>query len=109
MNEPESPSDVYMLHLSGRIDANRAPKLDSELQELLKAGQRNILIDMAQVTYISSSGLRVLLLAHRRQQQAGGGLMLRNVPQRIMTVLKIAGFDRLFVFCPQPVSGACAP
>jgi anti-sigma B factor antagonist len=109
MNEPEPLPDAYMLPLSGRIDANRAPGLDGELEELYEAGQRHILIDMADVTYISSSGLRVLLLAHRRQQQAGGGLMLKSVPPRIMAVLKIAGFDRLFVFCPQSAPGACAP
>jgi anti-sigma B factor antagonist/stage II sporulation protein AA (anti-sigma F factor antagonist) len=85
---------VHTLALKGRIDALNAPGLDEQLEE---AGRQHatIVLDMAAVTYVSSSGLRVMLLAHRRQRQANGQLVLCNVPPRIMQILQLAGFDRI--------------
>jgi len=99
--------EPHILAGSGRIDALTAPQLDEQLKALHASGARTIVFDMANVAYISSSGLRVLLLAVRRQQTAGGSFILRNVPERIMRVLRIAGFDRLFpIEGAPPLSGA---
>ncbi len=86
----------YVLEGIGRIDASIASQLDEQLKALHAAGVRVLILDLSKVTYLSSSGLRVLLLALRRQEASGGRFVLRNVPERIMRVLRIAGFDRLF-------------
>lgn len=91
---------------SGRIDAASAPLLDAQLLALHAAGARDIAIDMHQVTYVSSSGMRVLLVAMRRQHAVGGSLRLRDVPERVYRVLAVVGFDRVFeIQCASPASG----
>jgi anti-anti-sigma factor len=87
---------VHVLPASGRIDAASAPLLDEQLRALHGGGAISIALDLADVTYLSSSGLRVLLLAQRRQAAAGGRLSLRNTPERVLLVLRVAGFDRVF-------------
>jgi len=86
----------HTLEASGRIDAASAPLLDSQLAALCASGALDVVLDLTEVTYMSSSGMRVLLLALRRQQAAGGSLVLRGIPDRVMRVLQVAGFDRVF-------------
>jgi anti-sigma B factor antagonist len=81
--------------VTGRVDALNAPELDTQLAALAERGHRQITLDLANATYLSSSGLRVLLLAHRRQQALGGRLTVIHVPARVMRVLRLAGFDRI--------------
>ena len=85
-----------LLALQGRYDALRAPELDGQLQRLLDSGAETIVLDLGDVTYVSSSALRVLLLAHRQAVTQGSQVVLTNVPQRIMRVLRMAGLDRVF-------------
>ncbi len=88
------------LALEGRVDALYAPELDEQLSALHKAGARDIIIDLQDVSYMSSSGLRILLLAHRRQRAEGGQIVLANTPERVLRILRMAGFDQLFEFEP---------
>lgn len=83
----------------GRIDAANAPELDAELQALSSQGAEAIWIDLSQVSYLSSSGLRVLLLAHRRQQARGGRLVVCNSAPKVARVLRMAGLDRILDLC----------
>ncbi len=94
MTEP-SPAVAYYA-LEGRYDALRAAELDERLLGLHDAGATTIVLDLAQATYISSSSLRVLLLAHRRAVAAGGQVVLMNTPERILRLLHMAGLDRVF-------------
>lgn len=90
------PAESCRHALHGRYDALRATELDAELQRLFDAGARDLILDMADVTYVSSSCLRVLLMAHRRAAAAGGKLVLQNTPERIARLLRMAGLDRVF-------------
>ena len=97
-----TPDDVCVVLVSGRIDALTAPDLDARLIAAGRDHPSAMIVDLADVTYISSSGLRVLLLAHRRQQEAGGRLVLCNTPPRVMRVLHLTGFDLILAFCSDP-------
>ncbi len=98
MSEMDRSGSHY--ELEGRYDALRAPELERQLQALLEAGATDLTLDMARVTYLSSSCLRVLLMAHRRAVEAGGRLVLVNIPERILRLLRMAGLDRVFFLCP---------
>lgn len=89
----------------GRIDAATAPALDAQLLAAYEANKSTVIVELAEATYVSSSGLRILLLAHRRQRSAGGQLLLRNVRPKVMRILRLAGFDRVFVFRLAPGKG----
>ncbi len=86
------------LAIAGRIDASNAPKLEQDLIALQEGQPETLVLDLSEVTYISSSGLRVLLMAHKRQQGHSGHLLLRSVPPRVMHIMILCGFDRVFSF-----------
>lgn len=93
-------NDPCLIEVEGRLDALAAPALEARLRGLYTQGCRIIVMDMAALQYISSSGLRVLLLAQRRQQSIGGRLALRAVPPQVWKVFCMAGFDRIFTPWP---------
>ena len=83
--------------VSGRLDAAQAQKA----QEFLDQVDGRCVIDMAQLEYVSSAGLGVLLRTHKRLMADGAGLELINVNKHILDIFRYSGFDRLFVIRTQ--------
>ena len=76
--------------LEGRLDTTTAPELEKEFKTSL-AGIEDLTLDFAQLEYISSAGLRVLLSAQKRMM-AQGGMKLVNVNEMVMEVFEVTGF-----------------
>lgn len=76
--------------LEGRLDTNSAPQLESVLKENLK-GVTELEMDLAQLAYISSAGLRVLLAAIKLMKKQGS-MVVRNVNEVVMDVFEVTGF-----------------
>lgn len=76
--------------LSGRMDTSTAPLLDAELKASLP-GVEELVLDFAELSYLSSAGLRVLLGAQKTMARQGG-MVLKNVNETIMEVFEITGF-----------------
>ncbi|WP_442579733.1 STAS domain-containing protein [Mesorhizobium sp. ASY16-5R] len=79
----------------GRVDSNSAREVEDALLPLFDAGQP-VLVDFAELNYISSAGLRVLLLAARRSKATGLPLSLAGMSKPVDEVFKISGFAKLF-------------
>ena len=76
--------------VSGRIDTVTAP----EVEAALKFGDATcVVIDLANVPYMSSAGLRLLLAAHKTMLAKGGELQIANVQDDVREVLDITGFS----------------
>lgn len=103
------PDQVYRIAPQGRMDAVTVPSLEAVIDEHLTAGHVRLVIDLAAVTYISSSGLRALLRA-RRQAQAGGGgdVALCDMSARVTEVFDMIGFNNLFRIFPHAAEAAVA-
>jgi anti-sigma B factor antagonist len=82
--------------LSGEIDLTAQPQLRSCLAKALTARPAQIVIDMTDLTFIDSSGLAALVIAHQQLTPARGGLVLTNVPAVAMRVLEITGLHHVF-------------
>jgi len=78
--------------VSGRLDAARA----AQAQEFLDGLDGRCVIDMAELEYISSAGLGVLLRTHKRLMASEAGLELVNVNKHIADIFRYSGFDKLF-------------
>jgi anti-anti-sigma factor len=91
-----SRSDVVRITLKGRMDAVSSPDFDRALDELMTEGQRNFLLDLSKLEYISSAGLQSLLAAAKRLEQIDGGITLSNLNGAVREVFQISGFDTLF-------------
>ncbi len=79
----------------GRVDSATSPELDSKLQEY--AGHRkNVILDVHQVSYMSSAGIRALVAAQRTTSRNGRKIVLVHPSARVMDVLQLAGLTSIF-------------
>lgn len=90
------PNGVRVLTPSGRIDSLTGRQFEAALSAQLEAGFNRVVVEMQSVTYISSTGLKVLLSAQRRAQAQGGGIALAALTQRVREVFEMSGFDTIF-------------
>ena len=81
--------------VSGRVDSANAKDFDQALSGIIDKGVTGLVVDCGGLKYMSSAGLRVLLIAIRKTNAAGGGLALCQVPDHIREVLEVSGFVRL--------------
>ncbi len=89
-------SGVVILSVKGRLDASNAATLEQQLLALIDAGEQRLVLDGAGLDYISSAGLRVLLVAAKRLRSGGGGIALAALRDPVKEVLDIAGFSSIF-------------
>ena len=87
---------VDVLAPAGRIDTTTVAALEARLAPLLMSPQPRVVIDFTGVDYISSAGLRILLVAARRVQGTAGGLALCGMGDAVRQVFQLAGFVPLF-------------
>ena len=78
------------VRLAGRLDTTTAPQLDAELKSSLD-GVKELDFDFAELLYLSSAGLRVLLTCQKRMNRQGR-MVIRNVNAVIMDVFEVTGF-----------------
>jgi anti-sigma B factor antagonist len=96
----EKRGDVKIVSLRGRLDANTSPAVEERLMRLLDQGERQLVLDFSDLTYISSVGLRVLVLAAKVLQKTRGKLALVAPGRHIYEIFQIAGFTTLFPIFP---------
>jgi len=91
---------VTSVAVKGRVDSTTADKLRDHLTEVIRAGSARLVIDLKEVTYISSAGFRTLLITARSVENAKGKLALCGVGGEIKRLFDIASFTELFTILP---------
>lgn len=91
---------LRVLTLGGRLDTETAADLELAMQDLLGAGERDFLIDLGGIGYVSSAGLRVLLGVAKQLDGGRGSLRLCRLSPAVQQVFDVAGFTRLFAIFP---------
>lgn len=91
LNIEKNFSDVNTIVLSGRLDTVTAPQLEAELEKIL-LNSDTLVLDMANLEYISSAGLRVILKA-QKVINTKGTMKLIHVGESIMEIFDITGFS----------------
>jgi anti-anti-sigma factor len=92
----EKTGNVYVLTPEGRLDTTNYQVLEQHLAKITGPDAANILIDMSKLEYISSSGLRVLLMYLKKSKAANGRLMLCSMIPDIREIFEISGFVNIF-------------
>lgn len=87
---------VTVVDVKGRIDSSTAADFDQEVMGLVESGHKNLLVDMSDVDFLSSAGLRTLVSARKALQESGGQIKLAQPSERVVDTLDIAGLDVLF-------------
>jgi len=80
------------LAIEGRIDTQTAPELEAVIKDSIEGVER-LVLDFAQVGYISSAGLRTVLAAQNWMDAKKGTMVIRNAAKVILNVFKVTGFD----------------
>ena len=95
-----SQPEPSIISLEGEIDLHESPNVRESLRPLIERKAPRIYVDMAEVTYIDSSGLAVLIDAMQRIANYGGKFGLIAIRPSVRTVLEIARLDQVFRVYP---------
>lgn len=85
-----------LITVSGRVDSVEAARLAQALTEANDRGQYKLVIDMSQLAYMSSAGLRALTTAQRNSKRKGGEVILAQITENVREVLEVVGFTTFF-------------
>jgi anti-sigma B factor antagonist len=80
---------AYVLSCAGKLDTETSPLLEKELNQVLHKSPQLIAFDLERLDYMSSAGVRVLIVAHKAMKDSGGKVVLLNLQPQIRKVLEI--------------------
>jgi len=87
--------DAVVLALSGRLDALSAKTFEDKIFAVIAGGAQRLVVDLGQLEYVSSSGLRVFLLAAKRLQSTDRKIVLCSLREHVRQVFDLAGFSSI--------------
>ena len=90
----EVTDGMAVFRIVGRLDASAGPNLESAVASALGGGNPRILFDMGDVTFVSSAGLRVILMTAKQAMAAKGGLAIFGLRSAVNEVFEISGLHK---------------
>ncbi len=94
--DEENDGNLLVVKPVGKLDSVHGPDLEKAILGALERGDRNLLLDMSEVTYISSRGLRVFLLGAKKAKAEGGKISICALQEFVREVFDLSGFLTLF-------------
>ena len=91
---------LAVLRVKGRLDAVVAPYLKLRLKELVAGGHIRLIVDLADVSFIDSSGLAALVSGFRAAREVRGTIKLAGLNEQTMMVFKLTRLDSVFAIHP---------
>ncbi|GAA3405682.1 STAS domain-containing protein [Paenibacillus hodogayensis] len=90
---------VAVLTLNGRLDGNTSSGLESRFLQLAEQGASRYVFNLGGLEYVSSAGLRSLLLAAKKVKTMRGKLALAHMNEHVKEVFDMSGFSTIFTIC----------
>lgn len=103
-----SNTDVWIVRVTGRLDLTQAEAFEKHLREKLESDLRHIVVDLAHVKYMSSSGLGSLLSILRYLADQNKKMALCALPESIRKLLQVVEVDRVFPVFPREAEAIAA-
>jgi anti-anti-sigma factor len=88
--------NAMVVSVTGRMDATTTPEYEQKLNQLIESGQKSFVIDFIDLEYISSAGLRGILVTVKAIKAAGGKIAFANIRNTVKDVFDISGFGTIF-------------
>ena len=88
----EALADAYLVSLSGQLNSGNSANAEDEILRLISEGNTKLLLDFTNLDYISSAGLRVVLVTAKRIKAERGRLILFGMQPQVREVFEISGF-----------------
>ena len=86
----------HIIKLSGRLDVTHSPEFELEVQQQIDKGNHQLVIDMSGVDYISSAGLRAILVSAKTVKKLQGEIRFCCLSDLVAEVFTISGFQSMF-------------
>jgi anti-sigma B factor antagonist len=96
--------EIPLVALAGELDISTAPDVDRELTKVERQQPHTVVVDLRELTFIDSTGLRTILSAHARCRQYGGRLVIVPGPPAVHRVFSISLLDQRLQFIDDPES-----
>jgi anti-sigma B factor antagonist len=100
--QKKKEKQILIVTTSGRLDALSAPIFEENLSQSLAEGETRLLVDFSDLQYISSAGLRSLLVLTKKLKTVQGELYFAGIRGPVAEVFKISGFNNLFKIFDSP-------
>jgi anti-anti-sigma factor len=84
-----------VLSISGRIDFSTSGNVEQAVTSAMEQGGRRVIFDLRDVAYISSAGLRAILIAAKKAKSAGGGVAVYGLQPEVQEVFTTSGFGKI--------------
>lgn len=95
-----SHKSIDVITINGRVDSSNYNELDQVFSELLENKRNQFVLNMADVSYLSSAGLRAMVTALRECKKRGGDVRVAEPSERVKEVLDLSGLDLMFTTYP---------
>jgi anti-anti-sigma factor len=106
--QKERVGDVHVVTAEGRLDGIYSSAFANQVGELITGTNPKILIDFANIDFVTSAGLRAVLLLMKKAKASGGAFALCGVNAQVREVLDISGFAEMFSIHPGRAEGIAA-
>jgi anti-sigma B factor antagonist len=95
----ELKDGLGVVALAGEVDIDTAPQFRLAVKHAIDAGASSLIVDMAQVTFIDSTALGILVSGVRQARQRDGALAVVCTEENINRVFELTGLNRIFAIC----------
>ena len=89
--------DLCRFIASGRVDSNNAGIMETNLDRVLSEGQKNIILNMESVKYLSSIGIRIILKTYKKAYETGGTFQIENPSEIVKNVLGMVALNQMLL------------
>lgn len=96
--QEQQQNGILVMQICGQIDSTTGPELSERLDGVITQGHVHLVLDLSEVPYMSSAGLRVLSVALKaiRATESGGDLCLAGLSKTVAHAFRISGFNQVF-------------
>lgn len=101
-------SKATLIEVSGRVDSMSAHELGKAFQTAVESGQVSVVLDLSQVDYMSSAGLREIVTAFKNLRKKSGDLRIAEPSDRVREVLEFSGLDSVFRIFPSQAAAVAS-
>ncbi|NHN32400.1 STAS domain-containing protein [Paenibacillus agricola] len=88
--------DIAVVAIEGRLDANTSTVLEAKFLQMVDQGSLKFIFDLSKLDYVSSAGLRILLVAAKKMKALKGKLALIQLTDNVREVFDMSGFSAIF-------------
>ncbi len=99
-NIKTNDANKALVEIGNQLDTAATQELTEQLLPIIDNKGKQITLDFSNLEYISSSGLRTLLLFNKKAKEIGGSISLIGLKENILQIFQIVGFDTLFTIIP---------